>query len=132
MIFIDSNVPMYLVGAAHPHKIDSQRLVEKAIGDGERLVTDVEVMQEILHRYTAINRRDAIQPAFEVLLGVIDEVFPVELRDLQPARDIVLAMRDLSARDALHVALMEQHSITKILTFNTSFDSVPGIERVTA
>ena len=33
------------------------------------LLTDAEVLQEILHRYVAINRRDAIQPAFDALLA---------------------------------------------------------------
>ena len=75
MIFIDSNVPMYLVGGPHPHKLDAQQLLERYISDGERLVADAEVLQEILHRYTAIQRKDAIQPAFEALLGVVDEVF---------------------------------------------------------
>ena len=56
---------MYLVGGAHPHKADAQRLLESAIAAGERLVTDVEALQEILHRYVAISRRDAIQPAFD-------------------------------------------------------------------
>ncbi|MFN0171838.1 MAG: PIN domain-containing protein, partial [Bryobacteraceae bacterium] len=55
MIFVDSNVAMYLVGAAHPHKTDSQILLERLIAAGERLVTDAEVLQEILHRYTAIH-----------------------------------------------------------------------------
>ena len=63
MIFIDSNVPMYLVGAEHPHKIDAQRILERCIADDERLVTDAEVLQEILHRYAAIGRKDAISPA---------------------------------------------------------------------
>ena len=63
---------MYLVGAAHPHKADAQRMMEAAIADWERLVTNVEVLQEILHRYTAINRREAIQPAFDAILGVVD------------------------------------------------------------
>ncbi len=85
MIFVDSNIPMYLVGAPHPHKRDSQQIVERCIADGERLVTDAEVLQEILHRYAAIKRLDAIQPAFEALLGVIDEVFPVERRDVERA-----------------------------------------------
>ena len=70
MILVDSNVPMYLVGAAHPHKVDAQRLLERCIADGERLVTDAEVLQEILHRYVAIDRRDAIQPALDALMGV--------------------------------------------------------------
>ena len=43
MIFVDSNIAMYLVGAPHPRKVDAQRLVERARADGERLVTDVEV-----------------------------------------------------------------------------------------
>ena len=57
---------------------DAQRWVEKLISDRQRLVTDAEVLQEILHRYVAINRRDAIQPAFASLLGIVDEVFAVD------------------------------------------------------
>ena len=60
---------MSLVGAPHPHKSDAQHLLEKLVSDRQRLVTDAEVLQEILHRYVAINRRDAIQPAFDALLG---------------------------------------------------------------
>jgi len=36
MILIDSNVPMYLVGASHPHKADAQRLL--VTPDGKRLL----------------------------------------------------------------------------------------------
>ncbi|MGH8680181.1 MAG: hypothetical protein ACREVS_14065 [Burkholderiales bacterium] len=36
MIFVDSNIPMYLVGAAHPNKVDAQRLLERCIADRER------------------------------------------------------------------------------------------------
>ena len=122
---------MYLVGAPHPHKADAQRLLERAIADRVRLVTDAEVLQEILHRYVAIARRDAIQPAFEVLLGVVDEVFPIELSTAQRGKDVVLAYPALSARDALHVAVMEAHRVRKILTFDGGFDDYVGIERIT-
>ncbi len=130
MIFIDSNVPMYLVGAAHPHKVDAQRRLERSIADGERLVTDAEVLQEILHRYVAIGRRDAIQPAFEALLGVVDEVFPVDHGTVLRARDIVLAYPRLSARDAVHAAAMEANGVSSIFTFDTGFDAFPGIRRL--
>lgn len=132
MIFVDSNVPMYLVGAAHPHKVDAQRRLERAIADGERLVTDAEVLQEILHRFVAIGRRDAIQPAFEALLGVVDEVFPVDQRTVLRARDIVLAYPRLSARDAVHAAVMEGNGVTTILTFDAGFDACPGLERLSS
>lgn len=129
MIFIDSNIPMYLVGAPHPNKGEARRLLELCIHREERLVTDVEVLQEILHRYVAIARRDAIQPAFDALLGVVDEVFMVELPDVERAKSVVLGNDRLSARDALHVAVMERRGVSRILTFDTGYDDVPGVRR---
>lgn len=130
MIFIDSNIPMYLVGERHPHKIDAQRLLEQTVAVNERLVTDAEVFQEILHRYTAIDRRVAIQPAFAALLAVVDAVFPIELEDVERAKAIVLETRRLSSRDALHVAIMERRGVSEIMTFDQGFNSRPGIRVV--
>lgn len=130
MIFVDSNIPMYLVGALHPHKADARQLLEKLISQQERLVTDAEVLQEILHRYVAINRRDAIQPAFEALLGIADEVFLVDQASVERAKEIVLGHPRVSARDALHLAIMERHELESIFTFDTGFDGFPGITRV--
>jgi predicted nucleic acid-binding protein len=130
VILIDSNVPMYLVGAHHPHKADARRLLEKLVSERERLVTDAEVLQEVLHRYVAIDRRDAIQPAFDALLEVTDEVLAVDLAAAQRAKEIVLGRRRLSARDALHIAVMEQNGIERILSFDSGFDGFPGISRI--
>lgn len=130
MILIDSNVPMYLIGAAHPHKIDAQRALERLVSERTRLVTDAEVLQEILHRYVAIDRRDAIQPAFDVLRNVVDEVLVVDGAAAERAKDIVMGHRRLSARDALHIAVMEQHGIARILSFDSGFDGYPGITRL--
>ena len=130
MILVDSNIPMYLVGASHPHKLDAQRLIEKLVRDRQRLVTDAEVLQEILHRYVALDRRDAIQPAFDALLAVADEVLPIDQPAVERAKEIVLQYRRLSARDALHVAIAEQYGIAEILSFDSGFDSVPGIRRI--
>ena len=130
MILIDSNVPMYLVGAPHPHKTDSQRLLEQLISDRQKLVTDAEVLQEILHRYVAINRRDAIQPAFDALLGVVDQVFAIDEPTAQRAKAIVLERPGLSARDALHAAVMNQQGIEVILSFDAGFDGLPGVQRL--
>lgn len=94
MILIDSNVPMYLIGAPHPHK------------------------------YVAIDRREAIQPAFDALRGIVDEAA------VERAKDIVMGHRRLSARDALHVAVMERNGIGRILSFDAGFDGFPGIERL--
>jgi len=121
---------MYLMGSPHPHKTDAQRLLEKLIADRERLVTDAEVLQEILHRYVAIDRRDAIQPAFDALLGVVDEVLIVDRRAVERTKQIVLGYRQLSARDALHLSVMEQNGIRQIASFDSGFDAFPGIARL--
>ncbi len=130
MILVDSNVSMYLVGAEHPHKVDARRLLERAIAENRRLVTDTEVLQEILHRYVAIDRRDAIQPCFDVVLEIVDEVLPINLETMQKAREIIIGHPDLTARDAVHLAVMRAHGIEEILTFDRHFDGLPGVTRL--
>lgn len=130
MIFVDSNIPMYLVGASHPHKADSKRWLEELVNGRERLVTDAEVLQEILHRYVSINRPDAIQPAFNALLGVVDEVFSVDQVAVERAKVIALGQKGLSARDAVHLAIMQIQGISRILSFDQGFDGFAGITRL--
>jgi uncharacterized protein len=129
-VLIDSNIPMYLVGADHPNKDGAQRRLDDLITRNERLVTDAEVFQEILHRFTAIKRPEAIQPAYDALLGVVDEVLPVGLVEVEEAKRIVLGQYGLSARDALHLAVMQSHGIGQILSFDADYDRFPRVERI--
>ncbi|HWC20388.1 MAG TPA: PIN domain-containing protein, partial [Terriglobales bacterium] len=87
-------------------------------------------LQEILHRYVTINRRDAIQPAFDVLLGVVDEVLSVDRGAVERAKQIVLGYGKLSARDAVHLSVMEQNGIQQVLNFDSGLDGFPGITRL--
>jgi uncharacterized protein len=130
VIFVDSNIPMYLVGAPHPHKVDAQRLLETALSAGERLVTDAEVLQEICHRYVAIRRSDMLQPAFDAVLGVVDDVLQIGREDAEAAKDMLLGYTSLSARDAIHIAVMRRHAIERIMTFDRGFDAHPAVARV--
>ncbi len=94
-------------------------------------MTDAEVLQEILHRYVAINRRDAIQPAFDALLGIVDQVLSIDQHIAERAREIVLGHPQMSARDAVHLAVMERHGVEQVyLTFDAGFDGFPGITRL--
>lgn len=130
MIFVDANIPMYLIGAEHPHKRDSVSVMERLASEGERLVTSTEVFQEIMHRYAAIRRKDAIQPAFDVLYALVDEIFPITERDILEAKNLLIAYEVLSARDALHAAHMQLRGIHQIVSFDTGFDLLPRIERL--
>ena len=130
MIFVDSNIPMYVIGSDERMRAATRHLLERAISSREKLVTSAEVLQEILHRYLAINRRDAIQPAFDTLLGVVEVVFEITLNDVERARDLVLAHPRLSARDGLHVAVMQRERVDTIMSFDSGFDGVRGITRL--
>lgn len=130
MIFVDSNIPMYLVGAPHANKDAARAAVERCISRGERLVTSAEVMQEILHRYVAIRRPDAIQPALDALLGLVDEVFAIEALDVTNARDVLATRAQMSARNALHVAVMKRRGVDTVLSFDAGFDAVGWLERL--
>jgi predicted nucleic acid-binding protein len=130
MIFIDANIPMYLVGGEHPNREAARRALEEAVAAGESLCSDAEVLQEILHRYTATRRTDSIDPAFDSLLAVVDVVYPIERTDVERARRLLRTTPNIAARDALHVAVMQGRDIGRILSFDSGFDGIPGIVRL--
>jgi predicted nucleic acid-binding protein len=70
MIFVDSNIPMYVVGKDHPNKPEALRLLKASIDAGE-----------------------------------------------------------LSARDALHAAIMERHGVHRVLSFDGGFDEISNLVR---
>jgi uncharacterized protein len=86
-------------------------------------------MSQILHRYVSIGRLDAVAPAMDALVDVVSEVFPMEREDVVLAADIVQGC-SLSARDAVHIAVMRRHGITRIPSFDEGFDGLDGIERI--
>jgi predicted nucleic acid-binding protein len=130
MVFVDSNVAMYLIGAAHPNKVDAQRRLESLVSARTRLVTDAEALNEILHRYAAIDRRGYIQLAMDALLRVVDDVLAVDRDGLERAKQLVLQYPSLPVRVALHAAVMQQHGIDTLVSFDTAFERVPGLTRL--
>ena len=127
---MDSNVPMYLVGRDQRLKSITQLLVKQLIEAGQRLVTDAEVLQELLHRYNAINRAEAAFPAMLALLDIVDVVFPIDEVDILRAAAITQGTEQWSARDAVHLAIMERHDVREILSFDSDFDRWPGLTRI--
>jgi uncharacterized protein len=130
VIFVDSNIPMYLIGADHPLKPQARRAVEDALAADEVLCTDAEVFQEILHRYRAVGRPEDIGAAFAALHAIVDVAYPIELADVERARRLLSTTTELSARDALHIAVMSAHDVGRIMSFDRGFDGIPGLERI--
>lgn len=122
---------MYLVGVKdHPHRIDARRLVGRFASERRRLVTNSEVFQEVLHRYTAADRREAVELAFHTLESIVDNVFSVRHEDVLVAKNLTHAHHRLSARDAVHAAVMRRNGVSQILSFDRGFDLLPDLKRI--
>ncbi len=130
VLFLDANIPMYLVGAPHPNRERAAWALERAIAAGDRLVTDAEVLQEILHRFMAIGRAEAIDPCLETLLGLVDEVYAIHGEDVRAARALLATIPGLSARDAVHAAVMRRHDVRRVLSFDRGFGRLGDLERL--
>ena len=121
---------MYLVGTPHPNRDRAASAINRLKAVPEVLVTDVEVYQEILHRFSSIGRRNAIGDAFTTLDDIVVQVLSYGMSELLEARDIVLSVPGISARDALHAAVMRSAGINRILSYDRGFDAIFGIERL--
>jgi hypothetical protein len=93
-------------------------------------VTDAEVLQEILHRYTALGRRERAIEVCHLFLKVVPDVLPVTREAVERALDLHARYPQLQARDSLHLAVMQQHGISRILSADRHFDGIPGLIRL--
>ncbi|HSW28152.1 MAG TPA: type II toxin-antitoxin system VapC family toxin [Longimicrobiales bacterium] len=129
-VFIDSNIPMYVAGTEHPNRRPSLRFLE-AVRRGEvEACTSTEVLQEILYRYHALGRLDLAGRVYDLFVALVSEVLPVTLADTDLARDLLVSTGGISARDAVHGAVMINHGIEHIATFDRGFDRIGRVERV--
>lgn len=130
MVFVDSNVPMYVAGRDHPLREPAQRFLARGRAGEVDICTSTEVLQEILYRYCALKRRDLAGAVYDLFVQMCPVVLPVTLADTDRARRLVTEVPRLSARDALHAAVMLNHDITEIATFDRGFDAVKAISRL--
>lgn len=130
MIFVDSNIPMYVAGREHPLREPARRFLARARAGDVEICTSTEVLQEILYRYTALKRPDLAASVYELFVQLCPTVFPVTLADTDRAKTLVTSPRDISVRDAIHAAVMLNQDVRQIATFDEGFDDIPGVERV--
>lgn len=129
---LDANVPMYAAGAAHPYHDSCQWIMRQIAQRALAVAIDVEIIQEILHRYGALGRHlDAVTMATD-LLALVPIVYPVNAADAQTA--IILyqnhAPRGIRSRDVIHAAVMVNNGLAEIISADRHFDLIAGIRRI--
>lgn len=129
-VFLDANVFLYAIGAESPHR-QSCRDVLSAAGNGELdAVTSSEVLQEVLHvRTRRVDITDAIH-ATRAAAALVAEVLPVTGEDILAACRLLTKHPQMSARDALHVAVMKSCQVHTLVSVDKDFDAIKEIKRV--
>lgn len=130
-VFIDSNIPMYVAGSEHANRVPARRFLQRVREGRVDACTSTEVLQEILYRYSALERRELAARVYDLFVELCPSVLPITLAETDRARDLLTTNQHLSARDAVHAAAMLNHGIERIATFDRGFDNLPGIERLT-
>ncbi len=129
-VFIDANVPMYAAGAGHPLKSPCLRVLEVAASGPIVAVSDAEVLQEIMHCYASLDRREQGAEVAELFLHVLQDVLPVTREDMVQALALYREYPQVQARDAVHAAVMRSHGVTAIVTTDRHFDQFVGLRRI--
>lgn len=129
-VFIDTAIVMYAGGAEHPLRAPCQRLLGDVADGRLEAVTSVEVIQEILHRFTTIGRPETGAAMARDALDLFAPVLPVTHAVMRRMPELVETYPTLAARDLVHVATCLQEGISDIVSPDRGFDTVPGIRRV--
>lgn len=130
MILVDTNVFMYAAGAPHPNKEPCVRLVERIAREEVDAAVDVEVLQEILHRYRAIGRWQDGRRVHDLTRRIVPQVIDVSADMLDQARAILDEADAITARDAVHAAVCLETGAEAICSYDRRFDHIPAITRV--
>ena len=130
-VFIDANVPIYAAGGRHPYKEPCARILRMVAEAPQPFVTDSEVLQELMHRYLATGRWllgfEVLKAFAEALHGRIE---PVLAEDVLVAAESAGRHSGVSARDLVHTAVMQRLGISRIISADTDFDRLDGVDRL--
>ncbi len=129
-VFVDSNIPMYVAGREHPHREPSRRFLARVQSGEVEGHASTEVLREILYRYASLGRTELGLEVYDLTVQICTSVLPVALADTDRARSLLADRPGVSVRDAVHAAVMMNHGIPLLASFDRGFDAIPGIERL--
>ncbi len=131
-MLVDVNVPMYAAGAPHRYKGACAWIMAEIAERRIDAAIDVEVIQEVLYRYGALQRWEIAATLAISLLELVPTVYPIQEGDARLAINLFSRYAPLGvmARDLIHVAVMLNNGLTRIISTDAHFDHIEGIERL--
>ncbi|HEX5760806.1 MAG TPA: type II toxin-antitoxin system VapC family toxin [Thermoanaerobaculia bacterium] len=129
VLFLDANVLMYAAGKDHPYREPCREVLRRIETEDLLVVTNVEVLQELLHRYRSLGQPDLATAIYKATKDLCEEVLSVTEDDLDHAHEILQAAATINARDAVHAATALRRGVQGILSTDRHFDELAGLNR---
>lgn len=131
VVFIDTNIPIYASGREHLYKEPCARIMRIVSESPTAFVTNVEVLQELVHHYQASRRwelgRQVVRSFAEIMH---DRIEPIYQDDILLAARLADDHPLVSTRDLVHAAVMKRLGADHVISADTDFDRLPGITRL--
>ena len=130
--FLDVNVPMYAAGQPHRYRDACAWILQEVADDRLAVAIDVEIVQEILYRFGALQRWDDAIRLSQSVLELVPNVHSVEPSDVHTAIELFrrYAPLGVQARDVIHAAVMQHRGLTRIISTDQHFDRIEGLIRL--
>jgi predicted nucleic acid-binding protein len=132
MIFVDTEIFLYAAGRDSDRREACQGVLGRLVEEEPGLVarTDANVLREALEHCRDAGAPQKGQALFDSITSLGIPVLGVEEEDLRQARLLMASIPELATRAAVHAGVMRSHGIGRVLSYDESFDFLPGIERL--
>jgi predicted nucleic acid-binding protein len=129
-VFVDTAVIMYAGGRDHRLREPCTSLLRAIVAGEIEGATSAEVVQEILHRFTASGARAIGAAMAEATLDIFAPVLPITEGVMRRMPALVLEYPAMAARDLVHVATCREAGIDLIVSPDRGFDTIDGLARI--
>ena len=124
MIFVDTNVFIYAVGKTHPLKSRARAFFNDALHNSRPLCTSAEVLQELMHVFLNVGRKENLAGALGLVRQARIEVWSLEKGDVELALVLYEQFPMLAARDLCHLASSRRRGVGEFMTFDKRLEKV--------
>jgi len=136
LIFIASNIIIYVanIPSIAPELQESCKTILIAGAMREiKLITDCFVLEEIFYTCQKRGYRKEGEKILDKIQDFVDIIFPIDLEDIYTMKKIFRDSPDRKtpeAGDFLHAAVMINHNLKTICSYDRDFDRIKEIKRI--
>lgn len=129
-VLVDTAVFMYAAGREHPLREPSRHVLREAESGRLDAVISAEVIQEILHRFTATLRHADGVALAESALHMFRPVLSIDHAVMHRTTDLARRHPTARARDLVHVATCLAYDLEAIVSPDEDFDRIDEVRRM--